>query len=233
MVPWLGPWRRVGDEHHEPLVAARVSARRVVCVSVLWGASLAKAGAQDAAEPAPFCLPRLRGRRLRILRLASSRRLRRDVDQVRHGQQVRNEVVGPYDGRYPTSPEHLRGLFRFLGAQSRPELLQSLVLCLGARWGRRARHHRQVPSRAEQPGVMIMGKRELPRRRPHRSQTKHANRMLRDARRMLVHAAGCTFTWHCSASQAVMDPTWPEGLLSRVSVPRSLRRVLGRWVGEK
>lgn len=76
------------------------------------------------------------------------------------------------------------------------------------------------------------------RRRPHRSQTKHANRMARGLRRALVHDAGCVtdcgrYYRDCFAEgDLAYIPSWLKQAPGRsVSVPRSLRPFLGRRIG--
>jgi hypothetical protein len=77
-----------------------------------------------------------------------------------------------------------------------------------------------------------------------RSANKRAARIARGYRRDMVHAAGCSFRGaeKCSTILAFVDSSdvkrwWDEGWAKlpakprRVSVPRSLRPVLGRWVG--
>lgn len=69
----------------------------------------------------------------------------------------------------------------------------------------------------------------------HRLESKKRNRELAGARWELVHWAGCTqkhttaYGFAC-AGEGVLDPDWPEGLPSQVSVPRSLRPRLGRYL---
>jgi hypothetical protein len=70
------------------------------------------------------------------------------------------------------------------------------------------------------------------RPRHPRAVTKRLNRETRAARRELVHAAGCVFE-RCISRMVGRDA---ESLATdpapgRVSVPRSLRPLLGRWLG--
>lgn len=71
---------------------------------------------------------------------------------------------------------------------------------------------------------------EVRKVRPPRRVTKQRNRALRSARWELTHAAGCVWD-RCATAEVVRDPEWAEGLPGRVSVPRSLRPLLGRWAG--
>ncbi len=68
------------------------------------------------------------------------------------------------------------------------------------------------------------------RRRPPRGVTKRLNRETRAARWELVHLAGCTER-HCATNwwlQLIEPGDLPP---RRVSVPRSLRPLLGRYIG--
>ncbi len=65
------------------------------------------------------------------------------------------------------------------------------------------------------------------RPRPRRAITKARNQEKRELRRSLVEMAG----WHRLRSGAVVGVTLEYQLSGRVSVPRSLRPLLGRWIG--
>jgi hypothetical protein len=72
----------------------------------------------------------------------------------------------------------------------------------------------------------------MTRPRPPRAVTKRLNRDTRLARKELVHSAGCVFE-RCISRMVGRDP---ESIAldpspGRVSVPRSLRALLGRYVG--
>lgn len=74
------------------------------------------------------------------------------------------------------------------------------------------------------------------RPRPPRAETKRSNRQVQRARRKLKNLASLRVTngpeWFESAARNVTrGPVWLHGLQRRVSVPRSLRPLLGRYVG--
>lgn len=75
-----------------------------------------------------------------------------------------------------------------------------------------------------------------------RHTNKRAARIARDARWGLVHAAGCTEPNCATREVLILEPNESRNYYvgqfahlgvnpRRISVPRSLRPVLGRWVG--